>query len=123
MKPTLFKFQEHSVRVVQIEGKPWFVAADACRALSLNADKRGVGKYLIRLMPEERNTAKLLGGIHAGNPNVIVISESGLYKLIMRSDKPEARKFQDWVTQEVLPAFMEKNQRVFCRKNPCCHIV
>ena len=33
-----------------------------------------------------------------------LVSESGLYKLIMRSDKPEARKFQDWVTREVLPA-------------------
>lgn len=34
----------------------------------------------------------------------LIISESGLYKLIMRSDKPEARKFQDWVTRDVLPA-------------------
>lgn len=39
-----------------------------------------------------------------GNPRITLISESGLYKLIMRSDKPEAKEFQDWVTKTVLPA-------------------
>lgn len=35
--------------------------------------------------------------------SVVLISESGLYKLVLRSDKPEAKPFQDWVTKEVLP--------------------
>lgn len=39
-----------------------------------------------------------------GVPSLSLISESGFYKLIMRSDKPDARKFQDWVTREVLPS-------------------
>lgn len=81
------------------------MAADAARALCLNSavTGRGVGHYLSRLQTTERDTVQLLDG-KRGNPNTIVITESGLYKLIMRSDKPEARKFQDWVTQEVLPA-------------------
>jgi prophage antirepressor-like protein len=47
-----------------------------------------------------------LGRIEVSFPNrgANCISESGLYKLIMRSDKPEARAFQDWVTRDVLPA-------------------
>ena len=39
-----------------------------------------------------------------GDQNIVCVSESGLYKLIMRSDKPEARVFQDWVTKDVLPS-------------------
>lgn len=85
------------VRVVTINGNPWFAAADVCRVLGLDTTKvaRTVG-------PDEK-------GLHlmptlGGNQRLVCVTESGLYKLIMRSDKPEARKFQDWVTREVLPA-------------------
>lgn len=63
---------------------------------------KGAAKYLARLSPDEKNTHRLTGGIVRGNPTVAIISESGLYKLVMRSDKPEAKAFQDWVTREVL---------------------
>ncbi|MCC5978084.1 MAG: hypothetical protein JJU21_08480 [Salinarimonas sp.] len=60
-----------------------------------------------------------MGGYHVatlaqtkGNPNKNVISESGLYKLIMRSDKPQAREFQDWVTRVVLPAIRKDGMYV-----------
>ncbi|MBS7705189.1 BRO-N domain-containing protein [Chelatococcus asaccharovorans] len=49
--------------------------------------------------------------MHTGKPAVLG-SESGLYKLIMRSDKPEARAFQDWVTREVLPAIRKTGSYV-----------
>ena len=52
---------------------------------------------------EKRNTRVQTPGIR-GNPNKTVISESGLYKLVMRSDKPDACAFQDWLAREVLPA-------------------
>jgi prophage antirepressor-like protein len=45
-----------------------------------------------------------LFAVGRGSRRLVVISESGLYKLVMRSNKPEARKFQDWVTRDVLPA-------------------
>ncbi|MCG7364203.1 hypothetical protein MHZ93_23370 [Roseomonas sp. ACRSG] len=91
------------VRVVEIDGAPWFVAADVAHCLALEVSTKGVGHYLKRLSEDERNTVHVAGGIR-GNPNKVVISESGLYKLIMRSDKPDARRFQDWVTREVLPS-------------------
>ncbi len=107
MNTTLFHFKDtHPVRVVQIKDQPWFVAADVCKVLSFPVEKQASGRYLRNLKPDEKNTLNLTQGIHrrAGNPNVTIISESGLYKLVMRSNKPEARAFQDWVTREVLPA-------------------
>jgi prophage antirepressor-like protein len=97
---------------VLIEGEPWFVAADVCRALGLPFGK-GAGstaRYLGNLAVDEKRAvtkvgsigSTLLAGTAANSANLV--SESGLYKLIMRSDKPEAAAFQDWVTREVLPA-------------------
>ncbi|KWB61392.1 hypothetical protein WL39_09395 [Burkholderia ubonensis] len=52
---------------------------------------------------DERNTVAFSDG-KRGNPNKTVISESGLYALIVRSNKPEARTFRKWITSEVLPS-------------------
>ncbi|WP_366518336.1 BRO family protein [uncultured Paracoccus sp.] len=54
-----------------------------------------------RLDQSEVERVRLVQGRGSAN---LIISESGLYKLAMRSDKPEARAFQDWVTRDVLPA-------------------
>jgi len=96
---TIFKFNDkHQVRTMTIKGEPWFVAVDACRVL-------GVGnttEALRTLSKDEKDIRKVdtLGGSQKTN----IISESGLYKLIMRSNKPQAKSFQDWVTKIVLPA-------------------
>ena len=84
-----------------IDGEPWFAAVDACHFLGMEIP-RGVGPRLRFLANGERRVVTLTSsnGPRATN----IISESGLYKLIMRSDKPEAHAFQDWVTQSVLPA-------------------
>lgn len=102
-----FNFNNSSIRVVIIEGDPWFVAADVCRALEMDVSK-GVFRYLQRLGADERrlavrsDTPEIFVGDRA--PTTTLISESGLYKLILRSSKPQAKPFQDWVTQVVLPA-------------------
>lgn len=97
---------------MEIEGKPWFVAADVCRCLGLSL-YAGATQHLGFLAPEEKQTltpaslGQTLGRSSVpdfGPTKLTFISESGLYKLIMRSDKPEARQFQDWVTRDVLPA-------------------
>lgn len=90
-------------RVIEIDGEPWFVAADVCRVLGFNIARHGVNHHLRRLSDDEMNTLTLAEG-NRGNPRKVAISESGLYKLVMRSDKPQARAFQDWVTRIVLPA-------------------
>lgn len=97
-----------NVRVVQIDDEPWFVAADACRVLGMDLSK-GTSQWLIHLRSDERRliardgTPEFISGVVNGT-SITVINEFGLYRLILRSDKPEARAFQDWVTREVLPS-------------------
>lgn len=83
------------IRTVDRDGETWFVAADVCRALELT----NVTVSLDRLEDDERS--KLFLG-RQGEVNVI--NEFGLYSLILRSNKPEARAFKRWVTHEVLPS-------------------
>ena len=87
--------------MVAIKGEPWFVAADVCRALGLDMQKNSATHYLGNLGADEKTSQPVTG--MRGKPPAL-ISESGLYKLVLRSDKAEARQFQDWVTREVLPA-------------------
>jgi prophage antirepressor-like protein len=86
------------IRVVTLDGNPWFVAADVCRALGLDDSTH---KHMAKLSEGEK-TRKPVPGMRGAA--AFLIAENGLYKLVMRSDKPQARKFQDWVTREVLPA-------------------
>lgn len=104
---TTYAFNSSTIRVVTIQGEPWFVAADVCKALGLaHHAKNGFARHLAKLAPDQITTLSDVGvtatwrGCHSAK----VIRESGLYKLVLRSDKPEAQKFQDWVTRDVLPA-------------------
>lgn len=95
-------FNTSSIRVVTLEGNPWFVGADVLRILF--GSTGGKGHCYDRLDSSERCKVKRT---HLGSPagkDMEAVSESGLYKLIMRSDKPQAKAFQDWVTKEVLPS-------------------
>jgi prophage antirepressor-like protein len=95
-----FSFRGVNLRALTIDGNPWFVAADVCRCLGLP----GHGMAYRKLAADERtNVNRIDVGLQPGRP-MVAVTESGLYKLIMRSDKPEAREFQDWVTREVLPS-------------------
>lgn len=91
------------VRVVKIDGEPWFVAADVTGALGF-AKASAATKYLDD--DEKRVIAGRSMGItnpRAVRDEVVVVNESGLYSLILRSRKPEAKRFKRWVTSEVLP--------------------
>lgn len=95
----IFSFDGQSnIRVVMKDGDPWFVAKDVCKVLELGNPTEA----LRPLDVDEKNTLRISEGIR-GNPNMNIISESGLYALIMRSNKPDAKKFRKWVTHEVLP--------------------
>ena len=94
-----FNFNATPLRALTDEnGEPWFVAKDVCDILGLENSRKATAD----LDPDERNTVTISDGI-PGNPNKTIISEPSLYKLIMRSRKPEAKEFQRWVTHEVLP--------------------
>ena len=88
----LHTFKTHNIRSVLIDGLPWFVAADVCRALFSEFSRN---KGVVR-----RNTLGTSGGRQVGNPQIVLVSESGLYLIVMRAQRsnPEAREFQDWVT-------------------------
>ena len=102
---TKFTFGTIRIRVVTVENDPWFVLADVCNVLGLvpNGRNRSYQDHTRKLAADERSTITLSEG-KRGSPSKTVVSESGLFKLIIRSNKPEARVFQDWVTREVLPA-------------------
>ncbi len=99
-----FDFNGLSLRVVQIDGEPWFVAIDACRALGSYVKSCGGVNTTMALRnlneDEIRSGSKRIGVTEKGGGGMPkLISESGLYKLITRSDKPEAKPFQEWVTR------------------------
>lgn len=84
--------------MVTLKDTPWFVAADVCKALDLTNTATSVA---VSVNPIDTNRVKIAG--QRGLPT-IVITEAGLNKLVMRSDKAQAKEFQDWVTGTVLPA-------------------
>lgn len=97
----VFEYQGgHKVRTVIIDGEPWFVAKDVCEVLGIKPN--AVTTHLKKIP----NEMKCLNPIYTPNRIVEVncINEAGLYKLVMRSDKPEAQEFQNWVASEVLPS-------------------
>jgi prophage antirepressor-like protein len=99
---SLFNFKDHPVRVVDIDGNPWFVGSEALHILYGRAS--GIGWAYERLAADEKTKVdRTYLGMKPGR-KVVLVSESGLYKLIMRSDKPEAKQFQDWIAKEVLPS-------------------
>lgn len=80
-------------------GEPWFVAKDVCDILG--TDTRDLHKIL------ESDEITNVDSIHIaqnGGKAPLIISEPGLYRLVMKSRKPEAKEFQRWVTHEVLPS-------------------
>lgn len=80
-------------------GEPWFVAKDVCDILELS----NVTEALRSLDDDEKSNFRISEVAQNGGRAPLIISEPGLYKLIMRSRKPEAKEFQRWVTHEVLP--------------------
>lgn len=93
-----FAYGEQPVRIVVIDGEPWFVLADLCKVLGLSA----VGRVAARLDEGVRQTHTL--PTPGGEQKMTVVSEPGMYEVVIRSDKPEAVAFRRWITGEVLPA-------------------
>lgn len=87
------------VRVVEINGEPWLVGKDVAEVLGYKNTRDALSKHVD---DEDKNTVAIHDGI--GNPNKVIINESGLYSLVLRSKLPEAKKFKRWVTSEVLPS-------------------
>lgn len=96
-----FDFKGASLRTLTDKaGEPWFVAKDVCDILEL-----GNTTNALRALDEDEKTNFTNCNVaQNGGRAPLIISEPGLYKLVMRSRKPEAKEFQRWVTHEVLPS-------------------
>lgn len=96
----LFENREFgNVRVrMDEEGRPWFVAKDVCMALGIANHKDAIS-----VLDDDEKSGVGISDPHGREQETLVISESGLYALILRSRKPLAKKFRRWVTDEVLP--------------------
>lgn len=86
------------IRVETIGGEPWFVAKDLCEILELEDVRRAVEP----LDDDEKLTGEILQS--GQNRKMWLVNESGMYALVIRSRKPEAKAFRRWVTSEVLPS-------------------
>ena len=94
----IFSYESNEVRTIMIDGEPWFCLVDVCRVLALAEPHR----VATRLEEDERTQMTVTDNL-GRKQKTWFITESGLYNVILRSDKPEAKPFRKWVTSEVLP--------------------
>lgn len=94
-----FNFDGANVRTVEIDDTPYFVGKDVTDILGYSNSRDAISKHVDL---EDKNSVAIRDG-NKGNPNQVVINESGLYSLIISSKLKSAKKFKRWVTSEVLP--------------------
>lgn len=93
-----FTYNDHPVRVLTIDGEPWFVLTDLCKVLGISNARDTAS----RLDPDGVGTADIIDSI--GRPQQVnVVNEAGMYEVVFLSRKPEAKTFKRWVTGTVLP--------------------
>ncbi|MCY8344997.1 Bro-N domain-containing protein [Bacillus haynesii] len=94
----VFNYQDQQVRTVVKDGEPWFVAKDVCDVLGITDARKSVNL----LDEDERNSVPITDSL-GRDQETFIINEPGLYSLILRSRKPEAKQFKRWITHEVIP--------------------
>mgnify|MGYP004656331089 CR=1 FL=1 len=95
----IFNYNTHQVRTVERDGEPWFVLKDVCAVLGISH----ITDTAKRMDEDEVGQTEVIDSM-GRSQSTYVINESGLYNVILRSDKPEAKPFRRWVTSEVLPS-------------------
>lgn len=120
----IFQFHNKQVRTVQVDGEPWFVAKDVCEVLGIRTNSVRIildEDEVQDFNPNDNSTdlrsevsgcgfssGRSYGPIFCeaghGGRDMLAVSEPGLYSLIIRSRKPEAKSFRRWITHEVIPA-------------------
>ena len=97
-KLQVFTYNSNEVRTIEENGEIWFVTKDVCDVLDIVNSRDAISE----LDNDEKNTIAITDG-NRGNPNTNIISESGVYFLVFKNRKPEAKAFSRWVRKEVLP--------------------
>ena len=94
-----FVFRDDPVRILMRGGEPWFVARDVCRVLDIRQPETAYAR-----IPDDERDIGLTNDTTGREQETVILSEPGLYRMIFRSDKPQAEEFRRWVFHEVLPA-------------------
>lgn len=100
-----FNYGNEEIRIINIDGEPWFVALDVCQALeiensSVALSRLDEGDLCTTEVTSESNLKKFA----RKTQNMRLVNEPGLYELIFNSRKEEAKQFKRWITKEVLPS-------------------
>ena len=104
LTPHTFTRHKLHLHALLLENQPWFSARDLGRLLRLYLDERAVRK----LDPDQRQTLRML--IHGTIENTLMISESGVYALLVYHYCPEYRALREWLTHDVVPALRDAQQ-------------
>ena|SRR5690554_1833208 len=94
-----FNYEPNEVRISMIEDQPMFCLKDVCDILEIQNASQLAAKSL-----DEKGLSKIYTPTDGGQQELIFINEPNLYRVIFRSNKKEAKKFQDWVFDQVLPS-------------------
>lgn len=111
----VFNFETSRVRTLNLKDVIWFVGKDVAETLGYSNTRDALYKHVDK---EDKNTVAIHDGITRGNPNQVIINESGLYSLILSSKQPNAKKFKRWVTSEVLPTIRQTGGYQLAPKDP-----
>ncbi|MEK4453434.1 BRO-N domain-containing protein [Paenibacillus sp. FSL L8-0506] len=95
---SVFSYGDRNVRTVVINNEPWFVAKDVCDILEISKYRDAVSRL------DDDEVGSVLVDTLGGKQEMGAINESGLYSIIMKSRKTEAKKFKKWITHEVIPS-------------------
>lgn len=121
MSSDLARFQSpvtgHNIRVVEINGEPWFIAGDVALALGYR-DAYNATRWL---MDSEKATHQV--STPGGLQEVTIVSEAGLYRMIMRSNKEKAVDFQMWIAHEVMPSIRKTGGYVIARQLSAAELI
>ena len=121
-------FNEQTVRIIMRDGEPWWVAKDVCDILGLSNARETVSvldddeKMTVRIsdVNDDEKIALRFSDGHSrkrgGAQFLNIVSESGLYTLIIRSNKPEAKQFKRWITHEVIPSIRKTGSYIMPSK-------
>ena len=102
----IHNFENKNIRIIGTHNDPWFAVKDICNILEISNPS-----LTLKNIPEKWKGIQKITTTF-GDQNMLIVNESGLYKLIMRSNKPIAEKFQEWVCEEVLPSIRKKGEFV-----------
>ena len=91
-------FNDRLVRIIDRDGEPWFVGNDVAKILELGNPRSSIA----RLDADEKDVHTV--DTPSGEQNMTIVNEAGLYSLILRSRKAEAKAFKRWITHDVLPS-------------------